>query len=328
MTIRSHRPTLIILLVAMLQVTSIAEDKKPDKAIRKITPGQVIVPTERMRRIWGELLSVDLETRKGSFRAEHSDEVFHFTAMPYAEMLHHATFGDLSDFQIGERAIFRLHENEAGTWVWLTYIQDEMNMLNGHKEYYFVDAIDADTRSIDFTWAKGDKSFIRETGLTLQTDDKTTFWKKGKPAQFSDIEVDDKLRAKTRGTGKGRGRIAWHVFLDDESLLKFQEEQKAVHAKTMALDGLPGYVDLITDNGLELTLFQEAGVLAENLKTGQKIRVAPAGVNRKPSGKPINAEVLSCQRNRKLYKLILMTNTKPVGFKVTGLVRVFVKTEE
>ena len=47
-----------------------------------------------------------------------------FTVLPYAALLHHAAFGDLQDFRIGERAIFRLHENEAGEWVWLTYIQD------------------------------------------------------------------------------------------------------------------------------------------------------------------------------------------------------------
>lgn len=298
-----------------------AEDQKPEKAVRKITPGQVIVPFERMRRISGELLSVDLETRTGTFRAEHNDEVFHFTAMPYAEMLHHATFGDLSDFRIGERAIFRMHENEAGEWVWLTYIQDEMNMLNGHKEYYFVDAIDAKNRALPFTWAKGDKTFIRETGLTLQTDKDTQFWKKGKPATFEDIKVGDKLRAKTRGTGKGRGRIAWHVFLDDESLLKFQTEQMAIHRKKMTVEGLPGYVDVVTDSSLELTLFQEASVLADDLKPGQKIRVAAAGVNRKSKGNSIDAELVSCHRTGKIYKVELKTKNRPEGFEVTGLAR-------
>ncbi len=318
----SYALAMLLLLTSMGQ-RSFAEDKKPEKPVRKITPGQVIVPFEKMRRIWGELIKVDLETRQGSFRAEHNDEIFHFTAMPYAEMLHHATFGDLSDFEIGERAIFRMHVNEAGEWVWLTYIQDEMNMLNGHQEYYFVDAIDGEKHSMQFTWAKGDKSFVRETGLTLQTDEKTQFWKQGKPARFEDIRLGDKLRAKTRGTGKGRGRIAWHVFLDDESLLKFQAEQTALHAQTMATDGLPGYVDLIETDRLELTLFQEANVLAETLKPGQAIRVAAAGVNRKATGPPIQGVVASCERSGKLHKLTLKTNAKPQGFEVTGLARVW-----
>src|ERR1700722_13910825 len=96
----------------------------------KITPGKAIVPTNKMRRPWGELISLDLKTRTGTFRNEGNDEVQSFTVLPYAELLHHATFGDLQDFRTGERAIFRLHENEDGRWVWLTYIQDEMNFLN------------------------------------------------------------------------------------------------------------------------------------------------------------------------------------------------------
>ena len=216
-----------------------------------------------------------------------------------------------------------MHENEAGEWVWLTYIQDEMNMLNGHKEYYFVDAIDAENRSLSFTWAKGDRTFTRETGLILQTDKDTQFWEAGKPATFADIKVGDRLRARTRSTGKGRGRIAWHVFLDDESLLKFQTEQMAIHQKKMTVEGLPGYVDVVTDNSLELTLFQEASVLAEDLKPGRKIRAAAAGVNRKSKGNPIEAELVSCNRIGKIYKVALKTKTRPEDFEVTGLARVW-----
>ena len=35
----------------------------PVKPVLKIIPGQVIVPTDAMRRIWGELISLDLKTR-------------------------------------------------------------------------------------------------------------------------------------------------------------------------------------------------------------------------------------------------------------------------
>tara|TARA_R110002096_G_scaffold168538_4_gene339381 strand:- start:598 stop:1578 length:981 start_codon:yes stop_codon:yes gene_type:complete len=323
---------IVTVFIALIVVTGgpplvTAEEKKPAEAVQKITPGQVIVPYKRMRRIWGELLTLDLETRTGTFRAEHNDEVFRFTAMPYAEMLHHATFGDLSDFKIGERAIFRMHENEAGEWVWLTYIQDEMNMLNGHKEYYFVDAIDAEARSLAFTWAKGDKSFVRETGLTLQTDENTKFWKGGEPATFADINIGDKLRAKTRGTGQGKGRIAWHVFLDDESLTKFQAEQITVHTKKMTEEGLPGYVDRVAGNELDLTLFQEATVLALETEPGQKIRVAPAGVHRKPTGDAVSGKLVSCDRERKIFRVKVMLDAPASGFRITELARLWVRCE-
>jgi hypothetical protein len=82
-----------------------------------------------MRRPWGELISIDPATRTGKFRRDGTDEVMPFTILPYAELLHHAAFGDVEDFRPGERVIFRLHPNDAGEWTWLTYIQDEMNMM-------------------------------------------------------------------------------------------------------------------------------------------------------------------------------------------------------
>ena len=196
-----------------------------------------------------------------------------FTVLPYAELLHHAAFGDLQDFRIGERAIFRLHENEAGEWVWLTYIQDEMNMMNSHKEYFYVDAIDAEHGRLTCTQANFDQSFVREKGITIETDGETRYWRTGQPAKFTDIKAGDKLRTKTHGIGKGKVRMCWEVFLDDESLLKFQTGQKAVHAKRMADEGAPGYVDKIADRNLDLTLFQEAGEVARQLKAGQQVRV-------------------------------------------------------
>jgi hypothetical protein len=144
--------------------------KKPPS---KITPGKVIVPTDAMRRIWGELLTLDLKNRTGTFRNESNDEVMSFTVLPYAELLHHAAFGDLQDFKIGERAIFRLHQNEDGKWTWLTYIQDEMNFLYNHKEYYWVDSLDAAKGLIAYTQANADKSFVRGKGLILETDAQT-----------------------------------------------------------------------------------------------------------------------------------------------------------
>lgn len=153
--------TLALALISLLGDTIPAADA-PAKPVLKITSGKVIIPFDKMQRPWGELISIDLQTRTGKFRRENTDEVITFTVMPYAELLHHATLGDLQDFRIGERAIFRLHENEKGEWVWLTYIQDEMNMMNGHGEYFFVEEIDTKAGKISTTWAKGDLTFIRE----------------------------------------------------------------------------------------------------------------------------------------------------------------------
>jgi hypothetical protein len=243
--------------------------------------------------------------------------------MPYAELLHHATFGDLQDFRIGERAIFRLHQNDAGEWVWLTYIQDEMNFLNGHKEYYYVDRIDADKGEVECTDANFDKSFVREKGILIETDKDTRYWKQGQSVKFSEIKIGDKLRTKTHGVGKGKVRVAWEVFLDDESLLKFQSEQKAAEAKRLQEEGSPGYVDNLDGKNVDLTLFQESGELSHKLKPGMKVRIAPAGVDRKAIGTPVNGSVTAAKMTGNLCKVSIQLDAADGKLVVGNIARLW-----
>lgn len=298
----------------------------PTTPPRKIVPGQVIVPTEAMRRIWGELVSLDLKTRTGTFRKEGTDEIMSFTVLPYAELLHHATYGDLQDFRTGERAIFRVHENsETGQWTWLTYIQDQMNMMNGHKEYFYVDGIAPDKGELTCTQANFDKSFIREKGILISTDPQTRYWKNGQPAKFSDIKVGDKIRTKTHGIGHGKTQMCWEVFLDDESLKKFQDEQKAVHAKRMAEEGAPGYVDINADKELQLTLFQEGGDISHALKPGQSVRIAPASVDRKPTAEPVHGTVSAAKMAGNLGKVTITLDAPSPVFQPGIVARLWIR---
>lgn len=296
----------------------------PDKPKMQIIPGKVIVPTDNMRRPWGELVSLDLKTRTGTFRNESTDQVMPFIVMPYAELLHHATLGDLQDYRVGERAIFRLHPNENGEWVWLTYIQDEMNFLNGHKEYYWVDKIDANSKQLECTDANADQSFVRTKGIVIETDAETRFWRNGEPATFADIRVGDKLRTKSHGLGKGKSRVCWEVFLDESSLLKFQAEQKEVHRQRMIAEGLPGYVDAAQPDRVVITLFPEGGDFISKLAPGGHVRVAPAGVDRKPSSEPVGAVIEEIKPNGRV-KSVTLKLEQPVGsaFHVTGLARMW-----
>ena len=295
----------------------------PAKPVLKIIPGQVIVPTDAMRRIWGELVSMDLKTRTGTFRKEGTDEIMSFIVLPYAELLHHASFGDLQDFRIGERAIFRMHENADGQWTWLTYIQDQMNMMNGHKEYFYVDSIDADKGTLNCTQANFDKSFVREKGILISTDAATRYWKNGEPAKFADIKVGDKVRTQTHGIGKGKVQMCWEVFLDDASLLKFQNAQKAVHAKRMTEEGAPGYVDKLAGSELQLTLFQEGNEVSRTLKPGQKIRVAPAGVDRKPTAAPVQGTIKDAKMSGNLGKVTVTLDAASTVFPAGAVARLW-----
>ncbi len=313
----------LLLLSALLLHPNQQTADPPKKQPLRITPGKAIVPTDAMRRIWGELLTLDLKTRTGTFRNESNDEVMPFTVLPYAELLHHAAFGDLQDFKVGERAIFRLHQNQEGKWVWLTYIQDEMNFLNGHKEYYWVDRLDPVKGEIEYTQANADKSFVRAKGLILETDDQTRYWKNGRPAQFADIHVGDKLRAKSHGLGKGKHHRCWEVFLDDVSLEKFQKEQQAVHAKRLAEQGWPGYVDEVGPGQVRLTLFLEGRELARELKPGRGVRVAPAGTDRK-GGKAVEGTIKEHRTAGHLNQVtIALTATPPEPLVVTGTARLW-----
>lgn len=317
---------LILCLAALLQLTSGSSAVEPVKAPLKIVPGQIIIPTDAMRRIWGELIHIDLATRTGTFRKEGTDEVLKFTVMPYAELLHHATLGDLQDFRQGERAIFRLHENDQGEWILLTYIQDEMNMMNNHKEYFYVDAIDAAAGKLTCMWANFDKSFVREKAVTIETDQETRFWKGGLPAKFSDIHLGDKVRTKTHGLGAGKTRMAWEVFLDDESLLKFQAEQKAVHAQRMQTEGLPGFVDASGDDGaLSLSLFPEGRDFFAKLKVGAVVHVAPAGVDRKPTSAPMEGTISAVAGHQVTLRIPAAAHA---SFQPTGLARLWVDGEK
>ena len=75
--------------ISALSFVSISAQEPPAKPIPVITPGKVIIPIEKMRRIWGELISIDLATRTGTFRNESTDEVMSFTVMPSCCIMPH-----------------------------------------------------------------------------------------------------------------------------------------------------------------------------------------------------------------------------------------------
>lgn len=320
-----HRLPIVCLTVLIASPLLAADKQPPAKPVLKIIPGQVIVPTDAMRRIWGELVSIDLNKRTGTFRKETTDEIMSFTVLPYAELLHHASFGDLQDFRVGGRAIFRMHEAEDGQWTWLTYIQDQMNMMHGHKEYFYVDSIDADKGELNVTQANADKSFVREKGIVLSTDSETKYWKNGEAARFADVQVGDAIRTETHGVGKGKTQVCWNLFLDDASLLKFQSAQKALQAGRLAEEGAPGYVDSSAASEVSLTLFWEGIDIARSIAPGRKVRLAPAGVDRKPTTAPLEGTVSAAKMQGNLGKVTVKIDGEGREFATGAVARLWVK---
>ncbi len=173
------------------------------------------------------------------------------------------------------------------------------------------------------TWANFDKSFVRDKNVLIETDKDTRFWKAGQPAKFADIKVGDKVRTKTHGIGKGKSRVAWEVFLDDESLIKFQSEQKAVHEARIKKEGAPGYVDVSDGPKLSLTLFNEGEVQVKQLKAGKTVRVAPAGIDRKPTTDPVEATVVEVKPAGRQTAVTLTLKVPNAKFQPTGLARLW-----
>jgi len=290
---------------------------------RPVAPGQAIVPADS-RKPWGELVSLDLQNRTGTFRNESTDERMEFVVEPYAELLHHGSDGDLQDFTVGERAIFRIHPGDAGRPWRLTYIQSEMNFLNGHKEFFFVDAVDRRTGRLTCHQANADQSFIRTKELFIDVDGETKYFRGGKPATFADVQVGAPLQTKTHGIGRGKDRLAKLVFLDVESLQKFQAEQQAVHARRLRDEGLPGFVDSVADGTIALTLFREAGPWAKKLKPGMTVRLAPTGSDRQAQGEPIEVQIALAKMQGVLGKVSIATKSPlPTGLTPTAVVRLF-----
>jgi hypothetical protein len=164
---------------------------------------------------------------------------------------------------------------------------------------------------------------VREKGIHLETDGATRYWKEGKPAQFSDIKVGDALRTKTHGIGKGKVQVCWEVFLDDVSLEKFRDEQKAVHAQRMIAEGAPGYVDEAAGQTVKLTLFQESGEVAHALKTGDRVSIAPTGVDRIPTMKAVPGKVESVQFVGTVSKVALTMDAPVSGFEPKEVARLW-----
>ena len=75
---------------------------------------------------------------------------------------------------------------------------------------------------------------------------------------------------------------------------------------------------------MALTLFQESGDISHALRPGQKVRVAPAGADRKPTAEATGA-VIEEIKPAGQGRLVTLKLEKPTGsaFHPTGLARVW-----
>jgi hypothetical protein len=82
-------------------------------------------------------------------------------------------------------------------------------------------------------------------------------------------------------------------------------------------------VDVVNGHTVDLTMFQESGDIARKLAPGQAIRIAPAGVDRKPTVAPISGTVAKMAPSGPLTKLTLNVNGDASGLRVKEVARVW-----
>ena len=119
--------------------------------------------------------------------------------------------------------------------------------------------------------------------------------------------------------------MCWNVFLDDASLLKFQAAQKAREAARLSEEGAPGYVDSNQTSEVSLTLFWEGIDIARSLAAGRRVRLAPAGTDRKPIAAPVEGTITAAKMQGNLGKVTVKIEGETQGFASGAIARLWVK---
>ncbi|MFN0076840.1 MAG: hypothetical protein ACKVY0_10215 [Prosthecobacter sp.] len=290
----------------------------------------------------GELLSYDPATRAGTFKSSADGVIISFTALPHVLCQHHGALGDMSDYRIGERLRFMLHEGEDGKWNRLGLVAEELEELVAHDEPYFVDKIDAAKGILICTRRNraGDK--IVWPGMVISTDKDTRYWREGTPdAKFADLAVGMPLFMKTHGGTGLMERTAWEVLMDKASVEHFKTEQMQTLRQRLTTEGLPGYIDSVTEKEVRLTLFPEvmsfilgqaSGAKAtpaqRALKPRQTVQFSLAGPERAAKGGRCSGKVTLLRpfiKNQSYIceVTIALDSPVPAEFKATAVARVW-----
>ena len=326
------------LLIVLIAATADAAPPAPRQPPPKILPDGDPRRDVAIQKPRGELLSLDLATRSGTYRRSADGVVVPFTVLPHCLCQHDNALGDLSDYRIGERLRFITYEGADGRWNRVGLIAEELAEIVAHKEPYYVDSIDAAQGLLVCTRRDAAKTKIVWPNMQITTDNETRYWLGGKPdAKFSDIQVGMGLYMKTHHGDAFLNRVAWDVFLDDASVEKVKADQTAALEKRLLGDGLPGYWDSASGTEAQVTLFTECMdlLLKRRLlsKKGTRVELASAGPDRAATGPRIAATVVQARlyiRNTAYIGEIKLTldAPPPADFKPTSVIRLWPLPEE
>ena len=269
----------------------------------------------KMPRAWVEILKVDAERRVLTVRTKKGDEV-EVPIRGDTELRVRDSWGDLTDYYPGESVMLFVYHDADGRWVYPRAVQDEIQMMSGHKWWWTVDALDATAGTLELSRKENGKEFKESFRVGADT----KVWKGEKPAGIDTLKVGDVVLFQTRYE-KGESKRFAVELLDAKGLEAIKTTQQAKHRERLVAKGLPAIVNDIEmlTGALTVTVQWEASDVARGIKPGAKVDVVGA----EKSGVRFAAPVAESKGDGARHKLLLAADPATMSrLKVGDEVRV------
>jgi hypothetical protein len=270
----------------------------------------------KMPRAWVEVLRTDPERRTMTVRTRKGDEV-EVPVRGDTELRVRDWWGDLTDYYPGQSVMLFVYHDADGKWAYPRAVQDEIQMMSGHKWWWTVDALDAAAGTLDLSRKEKDKEFKE----SFRVGPETKVWKGEKPEGITSLKAGDVVLFQTR-FDKGEARRFAVELLDAKGLEAVKAGQQAKHRERLAARGLPAVVNDVEmlSGALTVSVQWEAADVARGIKPGAKVGVVAGDKTELKFAAP----VAESKGDGTRHKLLLVADPAAVArLKIGDEVRVF-----
>ncbi|VTT99460.1 Uncharacterized protein OS=Blastopirellula marina DSM 3645 GN=DSM3645_04345 PE=4 SV=1 [Gemmataceae bacterium] len=270
----------------------------------------------KMPRAWVEVLGTDPERWTMTVRTKKGEEVV-VPVRGDTELRVRDSWGDLSDYYPGQSVMLFVYHDADGKWAYPRAVQDEVQMMSGHKWWWTVDALDAAAGTLDLSRKEKDKEF--KESFRVGTD--TKVWKGDKPEGIAALKVGDVVLFQTRYDKGEAKRFAVELF-DAKGLEAIKAAQQAKHRERLTQRGLPAVVNdvEVLTGAVTVSVQWEATDLARGIKPGASVEV----VGGDKGGLKFAAPVAESKGDGTRHKLLLTADPAAIArLKIGDGVRVF-----
>ncbi len=305
--------TVIALLYALSVAAADGEDVKPPK------PQFSGAYFGKMPRAWVEILKVDADRRMLTVRTRKGEER-EVPIRPDTELRVRDSWGDLTDYFLGESVMLFVYPDAEGKWVYPRAVQDEIQMMSQHKWWWTVDALDLQAGTLDLSRKEKDKVFQE----SFRVGPDTKVWKGADKGTLNTLKVGDVVLFQTR-YDKGQEKRFAAELVDARGLETVRAEQQAKHRKRLSERGLNAMVndlDVLT-GAVQITVQWDASEAAAAVKPGDPVElIQEAGDKVRFTGWPASDSRPDGSR----HKLLLAADpAATVRLRIGDVVRVLPK---